>query len=157
MNIDSFTAAYSPPDRSRIAFESNGLKGPELRDRNVHFRRHVIAAIIETPVIATDQLIRDLYDAETQYSQSSFSVHHPSVAALAQELLTRGGDENLSHYLRCVDRAFDSYMSSQCVTLNRRDAVAAIGYIDKKIAELGEDAPEHYSRVRGNIERRNLA
>ena len=153
MNLETFISDYSPDDRSRITFSSNGEVGSKLVDKNAEHRRSVGKLIIESPTIASDELIRDLYDAETQHSKASFGVYHQFVQTLAQELLTRGGVENLSCFLECVMRAQDSYMSSQCVTLDKLAAESAIAYIDEQIAEAGDDVPKYYSRVRANIER----
>ena len=153
MNPKSFIAEYTAEDRPQIRFESNGEVGSKLVDRNAEFRRSVGKIVIESPTLATDQLIRDLYDAETQHPKASFAVYHQFVMTLAQELLSRGGDDNYSCFLQCVMRAQDSYMSSQCVTLERPAAESAIAYIDQQIAETGDDAPKYYARVRGNIAR----
>lgn len=155
MSFKTFITDYAQDDRSRIAFMSNGEVGSKLLDENAEHRQSVAKLIIESPTIASDQLIRDLYDAETQYSKASFAVYHQFVLTLAQELLTRGGDENLSCFLKCVMRAQDSYMSSQCVTLDQSDAESAVSYIDRQIDALGDDAPKYYSRVRANIERQS--
>ena len=136
MKPDSFIAEYTADDQPKIGFASNGEVGARLVDRNAEFRRAVAKIVIESPTVASDQLIRDLYDAETLNSKASFGVYHQFVLTLAQELLTRGGDENHSCFLQCVMRAQDSYMSSQCVTLDKSAAESAIAYIDKQIAEV---------------------
>jgi hypothetical protein len=153
MDPKAFISEYSADQVSHIAFASNGEVGSKLVDRNAENRRAIAKLVIQSPSLASDLLIRDLYDAETNYSKASFSVYHQLVLVLAQELLARGGEANWSCYLRCVMRAQDSYMSSQCVALEKPAAEAAVAYIDRMLAELGEAAPDYYGRVRGNLAR----
>jgi hypothetical protein len=152
-NPESFVAAYTPADRHRIAFASNGKVGSELRDDNRTFRTEIAEALIQSPETASDELVRDLYDAETAYSNASFAVYHQFVSCLATQLLERGGEKNIAHYLACVFRGQDAYLSSQCVTLTPNARVAAIATINHLIELAGVDAPPNYSRVRDNLAR----
>jgi hypothetical protein len=153
LNEESFIAAYSPADRHRIAFASNGKVGSELRDDNRTFRTEIAKYLIQFPETANDDLIRDLYDAETSYSQAAFGVYHQFVSCLATQLLERGGERNISHYLACVFRGQDAYLSSQCVTLTQDARLRAIATVDGIIERAGTDAPQYYARIRDNLAR----
>ncbi|MFM8328346.1 MAG: hypothetical protein ACKN9U_26090, partial [Pirellulaceae bacterium] len=112
-SVLSFIKAYTAADRSRI----------DLRD----FRNEIAKVLIPSPELASDELIRDLYDAETLYSMVSFGVHLEFVSFLAEQLLERGGEANVFQYLECVFRQQDAYFASLCVTLSpgaRERAVA---------------------------------
>ena len=129
--IDSFIRDYSTTDRARIVFASNGKLGPELIDANIQHRLAVCDRLrkkVASP--ASDELIRDLYDAETAWAKAAWCVRHDIVSFLASELLTREGEKNLRHYLECcMFRGMDAYMSSMCVTLSpetRSKAVVAL-------------------------------
>lgn len=150
---EAFIAAYSPADRQRIAFVSNGKLGADLRDDNRTFRSEIAKVLISSPETASDELIRDLYDAETLYSNASFAVYHQFVSCLATQLLLRGGERNVSHYLSSVFRGQDAYMSSQCVTLSPEARNRAIDTIDRLIELAGPQAPTYYSSVRENLAR----
>lgn len=152
-NADSFIAAYKPADRHRIAFASNGKVGSELRDHNRILRTEIAKALIQSPETASDELIRDLYDAETSYSKASFAVYHQFVSCLATQLLERSGEKNVSHYLACVFRGQDAYLSSQCVKLTPSARAQTIAIIDHLMELAGESAPPYYSRVRDNLAR----
>ena len=153
INVSSFIAAYTPADRHRIVFASNGKVGSELRDDNRTLRTEIAKALIKSPETASNELIRDLYDAETSYSKASFAVHHQFVSCLATQLLVRGGEKNVSHYLACVFRGQDAFLSSQCVKLKPSARARAINTIDHLIELAGNDAPPYYSRVRDNLAR----
>ncbi|MEI8212978.1 MAG: hypothetical protein WCI02_12580 [Planctomycetota bacterium] len=153
-NEESFIAAYTQADRHRIAFASNGQVGSELRDDNRMFRTEIAKSLIQSPESANDDLIRDLYDAETAYSKASFGVHHQFVSCLASQLLERGGEINISHYyLACVFRGQDAYLSSQCVTLTKDARDRAIATIDTLIERSNGDVPPYYQRIRDNLAR----
>jgi hypothetical protein len=96
LNVESFIANYTPADRDRLAFASNGKVGSELRDENRTLRTEIAKSLIQSPETASDDLIRDLYDAETSYSKAAFGVYHQFVSCLATQLLERGGEINLS-------------------------------------------------------------
>ncbi len=152
-NEESFIASYSPADRHRIAFASNGKVGSELRDDNRTFRTEIAKSLIQSPENANDDLIRDLYDAETSYSKASFGVYHQFVSCLATQLLERGGEKNITHYLACVFRGQDAYLSSQCVTLTKDARDCAIATIDTLIKRSNGDVPPYYQRIRDNLAR----
>ncbi|MHC4404089.1 MAG: hypothetical protein ACYTG0_30915 [Planctomycetota bacterium] len=136
-----------------IEFASNGEVGTELRDSNRAFRIDVGENCMESPSRASDELIRDLYDAETSYSKAAFCVHHKLVAFLATQLLARGGESNIAHYLACVFRGQDAYLSSQCVVLTSKQQKDALSTIDTLVKSAGDDAPSYFERVRANIAR----
>lgn len=153
LNVESFIADYTPADRDRLAFASNGKVGSELRDENRNFRTEIAKSLIQSPDTASDDLIRDLYDAETSYSKAAFGVYHQFVSCLATQLLERGGEKNISHYLACVFRGQDAYLSSQCVTLTPDARLRAIATVDGIIDRAGTDAPPYYARIRDNLAR----
>lgn len=152
-NLESFIADYTPADRDRIAFACNGKVGSELHDENRAFRTEVAKSLIQSPETASDDLIRDLYDAETSYSKAAFGVYHQFMSCLATQLLERGGEKNISHYLACVFRGQDAYLLSQCVTLSPDARVRAIATVDGIIERAGTDAPPYYARIRDNLAR----
>lgn len=152
IEIESFVASYSDADCNLIAFAGNGHVGSKLRDTNLEYRTEVLRFLTGDLNLAPDKLVRDLYDAETLHSKSAFSVRHDFVLMLAQELLSRGGEENVCHYLDCVFRAQDSYFSSQCAKLDDESARDAIKIIDTVIGELGDNTPKYYHAVRSTIE-----
>ena len=119
--IDAFIRDYSTTDRDRIVFASNGKLGAELRDANNQHRSALCDRLRKTGASpASDELIRELYDAETAWAKAAWCVRHVTVSFLAAELLTRGGEKNLRHYLECcMFRGMDAYMSSLCVRLAR--------------------------------------
>lgn len=151
LNVESFIADYTPADRDRLAFASNGKVGSKLCDKNRTFRTEIAKSIIQSPETASDDLIRDLYDAETLYSKAAFGVYHQFLSFLATQLLERGGEENILHYLACVFRGQDAYLSSQCVTLTSDARLRAITTFDGVIERVGTDAPPYYARVRDNL------
>lgn len=152
-DAESFITGYTPADRHRIAFASNGKVGPELRDDNLAFRIEISKSLIPLPDSANDDLIRDLYDAETLYSKASFGVYHQFVACLAQQLLERGGERNIAHYLACVFRSQDAYFSSQCVKLTSSARDRAVAIIDEQMKRTDDPMPPYYQTIRDNLAR----
>jgi hypothetical protein len=150
-DAELFITTYTPADCHRIAFASNGKFGSELRDDNRMFRTEIAKSLIQCPKIANDDLIRDLYDAETSYSKDSFGVYHQFVSCLASQLLERGGEINISHYLACVFRGQDAYFSSQCVSLTKEARYRAIATIDFLIERSNGDVPLYYQGIRDNL------
>jgi hypothetical protein len=153
LDTATFIDRYTKADRVKIEFASNGGVGTELRDSNLGFRIDVCEKCMENPSLACDELVRDLYDAETAYSKAAFCVHHKFVAFLATQLLARGGPSNIAHYLACVFRGQDAYLSSQCVELTPEQKKDALSAIDALITSAGDDAPPYFRRIRANIER----
>jgi hypothetical protein len=117
--IDAFIRDYSTKARDHIVFASNGKLGPELRDANIQHRLAVCDKLRKTGASpASDELIRELYDAETAWAKAAWCVRHDTVSFLAAELLSRGGDKNLRHYLQCMFRcqvvvAMDTLIKSE--------------------------------------------
>ena len=139
MDVTRFIAGYTAADRGSIEFRSNGERGPALRDANDAFRGQVCRAVRDgqpTP----DELIRDLYDAESQWSQAAWCVRHETVAYLASELLRRGGPANVRHYLECMWRGQDCYLSSLCVRLSPKERAAAVVEVRALVASGGPAA-----------------
>ena len=106
---------------------------------------------MQTPSRASDQLIRDLYDCETAYSKAASAVYQESVSFLATELLLRGGKTNVPHYLACVFRGQDAYLSSRCVRLPHDRGRRAVATMDDLIDAAGEDVPPYYACARSNV------
>ena len=157
--IDTFIRDYTTKDRDRIVFASNGKLGPELLDANIQHRLAVCDRLRKTIASpASDELIRELYDAETAWAKAAWCVRHDTVSFLASELLTREGERNLRHYLGCcMFRGMDAYMSSLCVTLSpeiRSKTVAALVAI---IDSEGPSAPSYWLNIRDNLARNPAA
>ena len=127
-NAESFIAAYTPADRDRIAFASNGKIGSELRDDNRTFRTEIAKSLIQSPEIANDDLIRDLYDAETSYSKAAFGVYHQFVSL---PCYTTPGTRRREKHLSLFGMRFSwtgwlfvvamRYINTRCTTSRDRD------------------------------------
>jgi hypothetical protein len=149
--VAAFIAGYTTADRGRIEFRSNGELGPALRDANDAFRGDVCRAV-RGGQAASDELVRDLYDAESQWSQAAWCVRHETVAFLAGELLRRGGPGNVRHYLECMWRGQDCYLSSLCVRLSAAERAAAVAEIAGLLAAAGP-ATTRWRAVADNLAR----
>jgi hypothetical protein len=140
--IDRYIKDYQLNDRSRIVFASNGEQGSKLRDENSK----------ESGIVSTDELIRELYDAETAWSKAAWAVRHQFVVFLASELLKRGGEDNVRCYLQCcVGRGQDAYFSSLCVTLTSAQREQAIVEIDSIINRENLTVLPGWNRIRKSI------
>lgn len=153
MDAISLAKQYVRTDQPRIAFASNGEVGSKLVDANRDVRIAVCDACVTDPSIASDELIRDLYDAETAYAQAVFGVRHKAVAFLATQLLARGGESNIRKFLACAPRCMDSWMSSQCVTLTAEQQSHVLSTLDAIAPTMAEEILPRLNRMRGNIER----
>jgi hypothetical protein len=151
VEVAAFIAVYKAADRGRIEFLSNGERGPALRDANDAFRGEVCRAA-RGGQAASDELIRDLYDAESQWSQAAWCVRHETIAFLAGELLRRGGPANVRHYLECMWRGQDCYLSSLCVRLSLEERAAAVAEITG-LAAAGGPAATRWQAVADNLAR----
>jgi hypothetical protein len=156
--IDAFVREYSTKDRERIVFASNGKLGPELRDINIEHRLAVCDRLRKTGASpASDDLIRELYDAETAWAKAAWCVRHDTVSFLAAELLTRGGKKNLHHYLQCMFRGQDAYLSSLCITLTPEVRSNVVAALDALIKSEGPSAPPLWGNIRDNLARDSAA
>jgi hypothetical protein len=153
MEVAAFIANYGATDRARIEFRSNGQLGPALRDDNSSFRGEVCLLLLRNREPASDQLIRDLYDAESQYSKAAWAVRHKIVAFLASELLRRGGTANVGHYLECIWRGQDCYFSSLCVQLSLEERTAALAEMNRLVAAAEEPKKARWQGVVDNLAR----
>ena len=151
MDVTAFITGYTAADRGRIEFRSNGERGPALQDANDVFRGQVCRAVRDGQS-ASDDLVRDLYDAESQWSQAAWCVRHETIAFLAGELLRRGGPENVRHYLECMWRGQDCYLSSLCVRLSREQRAAAVAEVTG-LAASGGPAATRLQAVVDNLSR----
>lgn len=153
--IDAFIRDYSTKDRDRVVFASNGELGPKLRDANIQHRLAVCDRLRKTGASpASDELIRELYDAETAWAKAAWCVRHDTVSFLASELLTRDGEKNLRHYLECcMFRGMDAYMSSQCVTLSPEVRSKVVATLAALIDSEGASAPSYWGNIRDNLAR----
>jgi hypothetical protein len=133
--IDAFIRDYTTKDRDRVVFSSNGKLGAELRDSNIQHRLAVCDRLRKTGASpASDELVRELYDAETAWANAAWCVRHDTVSFLAAELLTRDGEKNLRHYLEC------------CMF---RGVAALTALIDSE----GASAPSYWGNSRDNLAR----
>ena len=151
MNVAPLIAGYTPAGRSHIEFRSNGERGSDLRDANEAFRGDVCQAL-RGGQAASDELIRDLYDAESQWSQAAWCARHETIALLAGELLRRGGEVNIRHYLKCMCRGQDCYLSSLFVQLSTEERAAAVSEIARLVSSGGPEATRWQS-VADNLAR----
>lgn len=153
--IDAFIRDYSTKDRNRIVFASNDKLGPELRDANIQHRLAVCDRLRKLGASpASDELIRELYDAETAWAKAAWCVRHDTVSFLAAELLTRDGEKNLRHYLACcMFRGIDAYMSSLCVTLPPQVRSKLVAALTALIDSEGASAPSYWGIIRDNLAR----
>jgi hypothetical protein len=152
--IDTFIRAYSTRDRDRIVFASNGKLGPELRDANIQHRLAVCDRLRKTGASpASDELIRELYDAETAWAKAAWCVRHDTVSFLAAELLSRGGNKNLRHYLQCMFRGQDAYLSSLCIKLSPEVRSQVVVAMDTLIKSEGPSAPPIWQNIRDSLAR----
>lgn len=110
-DVAAFIATYSAADEPRVRFDWNGLHAPEFVDRNFAFRSVVREAVLQDPAAAPLLLIRDLFRAETQYARAAWGVEE-GLGVLAEQLLRRGGAENLDDYLEGKFSCFDAEMGS---------------------------------------------
>ena len=78
MGVDTFIAGYSAADRGRIEVHSNGGRGPALRDVNDGFRGELCRDVRAGQPVS-DALIRDLFDAESQWSAAAWCVRHETM------------------------------------------------------------------------------
>lgn len=129
-DLDVFITNYRIEDAEQIAFRRMPESGPDV---NALFRSQIVDRMrVACPEGVSDPLIRDLYDAETAWSAAAFCVRGGFVTILAAELLSRGGEINLRHFLNCVCRGQDAYFSSVFVPLDpalRRKVVAELDAI----------------------------
>jgi hypothetical protein len=151
--VDTFIRNYSTKDRDRVVFASNGSLGPDLRDANIEHRLAVCDKLRKTGASpASDELIRELYDAETAWAKAAWCVRHDTVSFLAAELLTRNGERNLRHYLECcMFRGMDAYMSSLCVELSPEVRSKVVAGLAALIDSEGASAPSHWANIRDNL------
>ena len=137
--------------RSYFEFRANCERGSDLRDANDAFRGDVCRAL-RGGQEASDELIRDLYDAESQWSQAAWCVRHDTIELLTGELLRRGGEVNIRHYLNCMWRGQDCYLSSLYMRLSTEERAVAVSEIAALVPSGGPEATRWQS-VADNLAR----
>lgn len=129
-DLDIFITSYCAKDVEQLEFRRVPDEGNDI---NALFRSQVVHRLRKVSRHSvSDLLIRDLYDAETAWSAAACGVRGELVTVLAANLLSRGGEINLRHFLKCVCRGQDAYFSSVFVPLDpaiRRKVVAELDAI----------------------------
>lgn len=148
-DLDVFISDYRIEDAEQIEFRRIPESGPDV---NAHFRSQIVSRIqVACPEGVSELLIRDLYDAETAWSAAARCVRGGFVTILAAELLSRGGEINLRHFLKCSCRSQDAYFSSVFVPLEPAIRRKVAAEFDAILTSM-DSRPASWQGVRDQLE-----
>jgi hypothetical protein len=109
--LQLFIANYAPTDERLICFDWNGQHGDRFTDRNYEFRKEVLSEVLTDIRVASLELVRDLYRAETRFSKEAWCIDM-RVSQLAEHLLRLGNDRFIEDYVEGKYQSFDSSMAA---------------------------------------------
>ncbi|MEM7554067.1 MAG: hypothetical protein AAF378_08200 [Cyanobacteria bacterium P01_A01_bin.84] len=107
LELSKFIDNYDSNSEKIISFSPSESENKPI-DNNFEFRQLVIQEVIQTPENAPLELLWDLFEAETLFAKTNFSVN-PNLRHLASILLIRGGTKYLQKFLRYRYLSFDIY------------------------------------------------
>ena len=122
MDAESFVRSYSNDCASLVRFAWNGEHGDGFADANLDLRRRVLAVVLAQPDAASLDLLRCLFEAETQFAEKAWGVNR-NMHVLAQALLLRGGTAVALDFLRGKLRSQDTNL--ECAQVKLPKALAA--------------------------------
>lgn len=122
MDAETFVRSYSNDCVGLVCFAWNGEEGGGIADANLDLRRRVLAVVLAQPDAAPLDLLRCLFEAETQYAQKAWGVNR-DMHVLAQALLLRGGTAAVLDFLRGKLRSQDTNL--ECAQVKLPNALAA--------------------------------
>ena len=122
MEAETFVRSYSKDCAGLVRFAWNGEHGDGFEDANLDLRRRVLAVVLAQPDAAPLDLLRCLFEAETQYAQKAWGVNR-NLHVLAQALLLRGGTGAALDFLRGKLRSQDTNV--ECAQVKLPKALAA--------------------------------
>lgn len=147
-DLDVFITNYRTEDAEQIEFRRIPESGPDI---NALFRSQVVDRLqVASRDSISDLLIRDLYDAETAWSAAALCVRGGFVTFLAAELLSRGGEANLRHFLKYVYRGQDAYFSSVFVPLEPKIRLRVVAELDAILGSV-DSRPAAWQGVRDQL------
>jgi hypothetical protein len=115
-SLDEFVNTYSKSDTRRIRFAWNGLHADQFVDTNAQFRNLVLERVADDIELASDELVRDLYLAVTEYSKEAWAIDSRT-PLLAQTLLCRSPSGFLLDYVRGASQSFDAGLATAAIDL----------------------------------------
>lgn len=145
VDIRSFIQNYTEEDLLEIMFAWNGKHAHDLRDDNLELRRKILDRFSEAPDEFPIELVRDLFEAETEFAREVWAVN-PIVSNLAQALLERGAEKYVADWIKGLSRGMDAYCQSMQIELSVETAEKLHSYctkIENRSIFPNEDAAEH--------------
>jgi hypothetical protein len=118
MDVKEFIKNYADVNEGLISFAWNREHGDGLRDSNMPFRQEVIQHLLSDMSVASPQLLRHLFRAETKLSKEAWGVNL-WVHSIAQQMLLDGGDPYVEEFLRGKLRSFDTMLECSRVQIPR--------------------------------------
>lgn len=136
--LKSFIRNYQPENNARIKFDWNGKHSDDFEDKNMEFRRAVIAMACsaDNPPIL---LIRDLFLAETFWAKEAWCIDAECVRQLGAQLLSRGKSEFVLDFLRGKNSCFDSSMCCATIQVDVETARTLHDFLSNTLNETKED------------------
>ena len=122
MDAETFVRSYSNDCAGLVRFAWNGEHGDGFADANLDLRKRVLAVVLAQPVAAPLDLLRCLFEAETQYAQEAWGVNR-DLHVLAQAFLLRGGAAVVLDFLRGKLRSQDTNL--ECAQVKLPKALSA--------------------------------
>jgi len=122
MDAETFVRSYSNDSAGLVRFAWNGEHGDGFADANLDLRRRVLAVVLTHLDAAPLDLLRCLFEAETQFAQKAWGVNR-DMHILAQALLLRGGTAAVLDFLRGKLRSQDT--NCECAQIKLPKALAA--------------------------------
>lgn len=122
MDAEAFVRSYSKDYAGLVRFSWNGEHGDGFADANLDLRKRVLAVVLAQPDAASLDLLRCLFEAETQFAQEAWGVNR-NLHVLAQALLLRGGTDAVLDFLRGKLRSQDTNI--ECAQVKLLKALAA--------------------------------
>ncbi len=116
VDADKFVQSFSDDSVGLVRFAWNGEYGEGFADANYDRRKRVLAVVLAHPDATPLDLLRCLFEAETQFAQKAWGVNR-DMHVLAQALLLRGGTATVMDFLRGKLRSQDTNLECAQVEL----------------------------------------
>ena len=116
----------------KVMFAWNGKHADEFSDENSKFRSEVLSYYEKEPTDFPLELVRDLFEAETEYAREVWGVK-PVVSKLSKDLLEIGREKYLKDWVKGIGRGMDAYIQALEIRLTEDVAKYLLSYCKENI------------------------
>ncbi|MEO0481502.1 MAG: hypothetical protein AAF196_18685 [Planctomycetota bacterium] len=139
MDLDRFIESFSDGDVDCLRFAWNGEHGENLRDPNLELRRQVVDRVLTEPNSASSELLRVLFEAETECAKEAWGVRR-DLHLLAGALLKAGGRSTVKTFLIGRSMSMDTYIECSQIRIDTSLASDLAGYCREWLEDCDTEA-----------------